>query len=381
MEKIRILFAHHQLVCGGAEQALFDLICLLDKERFDISVWVHHDDGIWTERFRNEGISVTSIWDCQVPSNDPLIKLQNLKKRIGISRALKHDGQGLIEAIFPKGFDIVVSFHEYCMPKMFVSDTIKTVRYIHGDVATNEDYLVPLLNNRKDLMKFDRFICVSETARQSFMRMLGISVGVEAHFNPINSEYVLRLAQASVTMPYEKPVVCAVGRLSPEKGFGRLIRIHRDLTAKGIAHDLLIIGDGEEKENLLNTIRECDVQNSVHMIGYQANPYPYMKNSRFVVCSSYTEGLSVIAMEALALGIPVVSSVPSIKELFGEEICGIITENDDESLKNGIERMLVDEAFYTGAVESAKNRSKYFNGKRMVKEIENVFLDLYNQKD
>ena len=266
MRKIRILFAHHQLVCGGAEQALFDLICLLDKEKFDINVWVHHDDGIWTERFKNEGINVTSIWDCQVPSRNPIIKLQNFGKRIRIKRALKNDGQRLIEAIYPKGFDIVVSFHEYCMPKMFISDTIKTVRYIHGDVATNEDYLIPLLNNREELLKFDRFVCVSETARQSFTRMLGISEGVEVHFNPLNSEHILKLAQAPVVMPYERPVVCAVGRLSSEKGFGRLIRIHKDLTDKGIAHDLLIIGDGKEKESLLSIIRECDVQDSVHMI-------------------------------------------------------------------------------------------------------------------
>lgn len=99
-----------------------------------------------------------------------------------------------------------------------------------------------------------------------------------------------------------------------------------------------------------------------------------------MVCPSYTEGLPVISMEALCLGIPIVSAVPSIGEIFGDEVCGLITENDNNSLEAGIRRMLTDDAFYQMPKAGAKNRSAFFDGKRMVKEVEELFLDLMKEQ-
>ncbi|MBP3925781.1 MAG: glycosyltransferase, partial [Clostridium sp.] len=122
------------------------------------------------------------------------------------------------------------------------------------------------------------------------------------------------------------------------------------------------------------------VQDSVILAGYQSNPYPYMKQSKFVVSSSFIEGLPVISMEALSLGVPMVSAVPSIGEVFGDEMCGLITENDNESLMEGIRRMLTDNALYAKAKAGAEKRSAFFDGKRMVKEIEDMFLEMMQEE-
>ena len=96
----------------------------------------------------------------------------------------------------------------------------------------------------------------------------------------------------------------------------------------------------------------------------------------FVVCSSFTEGLPVIAMEALCLGVPMVAAVPSVGEAFGEETCGLITENDNASLMAGIRKMLTDEEFYAKAKEGAMRRSSFFDGRRMAAEVEDMLLQL-----
>ena len=196
----------------------------------------------------------------------------------------------------------------------------------------------------------------------------------------MNSDNIKRLALEAVNLAFDLPIVCAVGRLSPEKGFDRLVRIHKNLLDKGIVHRLVIVGDGPEQEKIEETIRQTGTQDSVILAGYQSNPYPYMKQSTFLVSSSYTEGLPVISMEALCLGVPIVSAVPSIGEVFGDECCGIVTENDDASLEAGIEKMLTDPAFYEKARQGAQRRSAYFDGKKMVKEVENIFLSLLNEE-
>ena len=170
--------------------------------------------------------------------------------------------------------------------------------------------------------------------------------------------------------------MCAVGRLAEEKGFDRLIRIHKNILDMGIPHRLVIVGDGPEKEHLTRIIKEAGIKDSVIMPGYTINPYPYMKKSMFLVCSSYSEGLPVVAMEALSLGIPVVSAYPSIGELFGEEVCGIITSNDDDSLRKGMIQMLTDEKYYLLAKKGAEKRSGIFDGRQMAREIENIFINL-----
>ena len=95
--------------------------------------------------------------------------------------------------------------------------------------------------------------------------------------------------------------------------------------------------------------------------------------------SAIPEGLPVIAMESLCLGIPLVSAVPSVEEIFGEEECGLITENDNKSLLEGIRKMLTDEVYYQKIKSGAERRSKFFDGRRMVREVEQIFLDLMKE--
>ncbi len=376
MSKIKILFIHSKLVCGGAEQALFDLISLMDKEKFDITVLVQYDGGIWEQKFREAGIKVVSIWDCQKKSANPLWKLYNWFKRRQIVQALARDGEGLLNVCLREQFDIIVSYHGSTLQKMCFSGNAKTVKYIHGDIATNPPYCRNIMGIVDDIRRFDRIICVSEIAKRSFMNITGISENVLAFHNPLNSENVIRLSQAEVALPHDLPLICAVGRLAEEKGFDRLLRIHKNLLKEGILHRLVLVGDGPKKEHLEGLIRELHVQDSVIMAGYRENPYPYMRQSDFLVCSSYTEGLPVIAMEALCLGIPIVSSAPSVGEAFGDESCGLITEPDDASLESGIRRMLTEREFYEQAKAGAEKRSAFFNGRRMVREIEDELIAL-----
>ena len=85
MKKVRIVFVNYQLICGGAEQALFDLINLLDKEKFEASVFVQHEGGDWEEKFRNAGILVIYDYSCRKPTLNPVIKMGNLVKSCALN--------------------------------------------------------------------------------------------------------------------------------------------------------------------------------------------------------------------------------------------------------------------------------------------------------
>ena len=161
-----------------------------------------------------------------------------------------------------------------------------------------------------------------------------------------------------------------------DKTFERLIIMHKNLLNEGIHHKVMIVGDGEDREYLQRLIRATDTEDTVILAGYQSNPYPYIKRSKFLVNCSYAEGMPVTAMEALTLGVPIVAPIPSIGELFGEETCGIITDNTNADIQAAIRKMLTDEEFYAQVKVGAQKRQAFFDGKRMAQELEDMFLEI-----
>ena len=379
MEKIRIVFVHDQLVCGGTDQALFDLVQLLDKEKFEVSVFAQKPGGPWDQKFKDAGIRVIYDYSCRSATWNPVVKLGNVVKKLRTAKAYRRNGRNLLDVCIPEGFDIIVSYSMWDHVLCGFSPRAKSVKYLHGNMQTNAQFRELILRDRELLPQYDRIIGVSQLATDAFIKATGIRNGVHTCFNPMNSAYVHRLAEEPVDLPQDLPLICAVGRLSSEKGFERLIVIHKRLVEAGVAHRLVIVGDGEDGEYIRRIVNAVDAQDSVILAGYQLNPYPYMKQSKFVVCSSFTEGLPVIAMEALCLGVPLVSAVPSVQEIFGEESCGLITDNDNQSLLEGIRKMLTDEEFYQKIKNGAQHRSQYFDGQRMVREVEQIFLDMMQE--
>lgn len=378
MERIKIVFIEDSLVCGGAEQALYDLALLLDKEKFDVTILSQKPGAVWDQKFVDAGIHLIYDYSCRKATKNPVVKLQNISKKLRMDACYRRGGEDLLSVCCP-GADIIVSYSMWDYVQCGFASGAKSVKFIHGNMETNRAFRDLILRDQALLPRYDRIVCVSQASYQAFVEATGRKTGVEMHFNPINSDNVRRMAEKEVELPKEEPIVCAVGRLSPEKGFERLIVIHKRLLEEGIRHKFVLVGDGPDRDYIRRTVQAMDAQDSVILAGYQANPYPYIAKSRFLVNSSFTEGLPVVAMEALCLGIPVVAAVPAVGELFGGESCGLITENDNESLRIGMRRMLTEERFYAMQKAGAERRSRFFSGRRMAQELEDMFLQMMRE--
>ncbi len=373
----KILFVIPSLVCGGAETALLDLCTLLNKEKYEVSVLEYYSD--WSDealkpQFIEAGIRIITPYSKLVPGKNIAHKVYNVLWQEYITHQRRKE-----KIFIREEFDMIVYYkitnmHIRCLSKPQV------ISYIHGDIETNEDYRKSVIHLKKRIEDSAKVICVSSLAQKSLEKVAGISKNTVTILNPINSAKIISRSNETVKEQFCSPYICAVGRLVPEKRFDVLVRIHKDLIDRGLPHDLVIVGEGNEREKIESIIRETGTESSVHLLGFKENPYPYMKNSLFTVCSSDTEGLPVISMESLLLGKPIVSSFSTVGELFGEEECGIITETGVKSLEEGIYKMLSDKAFYEKCVEGAKRRSSVFNADQMIQHIEQIFDEVLNKK-
>jgi glycosyltransferase involved in cell wall biosynthesis len=130
-------------------------------------------------------------------------------------------------------------------------------------------------------------------------------------YNPVISDALYDSALAPVEHPWfqagEPPVVLAVGRLDKQKDFPMLIRAFR-LVLNSRPARLLILGEGPDRSRIESEVRDQRLTADVALPGFEHNPYRFMNRSAVFALSSGWEGFGVVLVEALALGLPVVST-------------------------------------------------------------------------
>lgn len=142
-------------------------------------------------------------------------------------------------------------------------------------------------------------------------------------------------------------------------------------------HDiqLLIIGEGSEKDNLRELTRNLEIEEKVNFLGYKKNPYPYIRQGNVFVLPSNTEALPGVLIEALALNVPVIASnVGGVSEIVDHMKNGILFEKqNEEELVNAIEYVMKDFRNNENHLVNPKDGLKKFEKKNSFKKIESIF--------
>lgn len=112
-------------------------------------------------------------------------------------------------------------------------------------------------------------------------------------------------------IPEDCYVISSIGRLDPMKDFESLLTSFKDINEEFSDSLLLIVGDGRRdiKQRLIELVEKNDLKNNVKLLGYREDVYEIILASDVVISSSlFGEGVSNVVIEAMALGIPVIST-------------------------------------------------------------------------
>lgn len=154
-------------------------------------------------------------------------------------------------------------------------------------------------------------------------------------------------------------IVC-VGRLSPEKGQAGLIEAFAQVRAAGVAAELVLVGDGPDRQGLAAIVAECGLTQDVTFLGRLPEPETLatIASADILALPSLMEGLPVVLIEAMALGVPVVASqVAGIPELVIAGETGLLfAASDWRALADAIHRLLDDPALRTRLSSAAKDK-------------------------
>jgi glycosyltransferase involved in cell wall biosynthesis len=365
----------HSLRGGGAERVLINLLKGLDRSEFSINLVLY------------EG-----VFDYPLPDNIEVAILD-----IGASRNLFKLIRGFVLKIIRlallfrrKRPDVIFSLLSSTNVAVIIAKVLSRTKsklivsehtYPSVNLANEMYGGITRLFIKRCYPEADRIIAVSESIKQDLVLNFHFpETKIEVVYNPVDIGEIERLSKETVEHPWfhdKTPVIVSVGRLTKQKGYPYLLHAF-SLAKKHLSCRLAIIGDGEDKAKLLGMAKGLGVEREVEFLGFQKNPFKYLARSSLFVLSSLYEGFPNVILEAMALGLPVISTdCPSgPAEIIEDRKSGLLVPvRDEQALAGAIMAVMTDERLRESLGREARQRAGTFALEKIAKDYRRVFSD------
>ena len=363
---MKVLFLIHDLGQGGAEKVLVNLVNNMDHTRFDVTVTALFGGGV-NEQFLSPKVKYKTVFPRMIPGNSKWMKL--------------FTSEQLHRLCVKEEYDVEISYLEGPSARVISgcrNSRTKLVSWIHVEQHNSKKLSAAFRNQEEAIQCYNRFhqtVCVSEFVKRDFTEILNYKKPIQVLYNTVESDKIKFGAMEPIDDMCDDGAIklVAVGSLKESKGFGRLLRIVKKLKID-FSIRLYILGIGPLRQELEEYVVANHLQNEVVFLGYQTNPYKYVSKCDLFVCSSFAEGFSTAVTESLIVGTPVCTvEVSGMKELLGNNNeYGVVTENTEEALYDGIKSLLSNPERLEYYRAKAKIRGTAFNARTTVLAVEDM---------
>lgn len=379
MKKRSILFVIESLSGGGAEKVLVTLLRHLDYSKFAVTLCCIVDKG---EHLKH--IDPRVRYTYLLPNPEHLSKWQKWFYKVKYQLVYRYLSlRWVYKWCIPQGADVEIAFVEGFTTKLLAHSTNRKARklaWLHIDLEKNHWTKIVYRNAADEEIvysRYDKIVTVSDSVKDAFRREFpNVNTPLCTLYNPIDSVEIKRLSvqPRSVTLPVKKSIrFVSVGRLTAQKAYNRLFRIIHRLQDEEVTVELWLLGEGEERKELEELIKQYHLEKNVTLWGFQSNPYMYMAQCDSFVCSSICEGYSTAVTEAIILGLPVITTdCAGMSELLKDGEYGLITENSEEALYEGIKKFLDNPDLLTYYKRKAMERGADFSLETLIAPIEKL---------
>lgn len=368
---MKFLFIDGQLNGGGAERVLIDILHNFDYEHNEITLLQVNGGGALVDEVPS-AVRVIAAWPGYTRGYSVAYRCSQW---IAWDYPLRCQ---LLKVLKEQHFDVAISFLEGMPLKMHalipeVAD--RNYSWVHCDLDTFR-YEESQFRKGEEMAAYnsmDAVVCVAKDTGKAFLRRFPTcKTPVKVIYNPINCSKIIRMSEAplSISKNQNQFAISVVGRLTPQKKLDRVIRLARRIKDENLRIKIQIIGDGPLRAELQMMSNNLDVFETVEFIGFQRNPFPYVKNSDMLLSTSGYEGFSLVICEAMALGIPVVSTKTAGPiEIIDNDKFGLLCDHDDESIYQAVRKMYDDEKLRFHYAEVGLQRVLDFSVSNTLNEI------------
>lgn len=286
--------------------------------------------------------------------------------------------QALKKYLKEQQFDFIIDFRvkNKTLQEFYIAHFVYKIPYVVSIRSYITSYYFPknLWLAKNIYKKAYGIITVTRALEEKIRDDYGYSKVHTIH-NPID---VLKIQnQADTGSAPDFQYMLGVGRFHEVKQFDHLIHAYANSVAPSRGIKLVLMGNGDWKESLVDLAEKKGLKDKVVLVDFQKNPFPYYKKALLTVMTSRNEGFPNVLTESLACGTPVISydcpSGPS--EIIIDRTNGLLVENQNlNAMTAALDEMLTDENLYDFCASNAVKSLERFN----FETIGNAWLDFLN---
>ena len=204
----------------------------------------------------------------------------------------------------------------------------KIISHLHGNHNNMRSLNIKTILYYMVSKRFKTIICVSDSIKNDF-RFKKVLKNAAVLYNVVNKNAIYdKLALDNREYDYD---IVFLGRINKIKNPLRILNILREVIKQNKEVKVAFIGEGELLEELRSKIVEYSLDDNIYTLGSKKNPYKILSNAKLMIMASIYEGTPMAALEALALGVPIVSTpVDGLKDIINSEYNGYLSNNDNE---------------------------------------------------
>ena len=376
--KKKILIRIGSLRHGGAEKVLVTFLKNLPQNQYEIDLLLNLYSGKYLSEvpnwiniiFLNKGEMITTNRIQDIPKKAMRVIYQTALKKFP---SFLYNGK-----LKGKKYDIEFAAIHGMRDEVLNSplQSSKKIVWIHNDLSQVKEYTETEI---KKFFGFDKIMVISEKIEKLFLELAENETQkqkIVKIYNPLDTEEIVSKAEQTI-INYEfdqkVPTFISVGTVFPQKGFDRLLKVHKKLLEQGFKHKILIVGDGYDFENIKKLKTELNVDETATMLGFTDNPYPYFNKADFFILSSRYEGFPTVLFEAITLKKKIIATeVSGVREMLNDGELGLIVENSEEGIYSGMKKALLDSQDFEKYTDKLKDYEMPFNLENSVQKIVSI---------
>jgi glycosyltransferase involved in cell wall biosynthesis len=363
--KKMLMFVIPSLVGGGAEQVLVNLIGGLSKDKYEISIVLFENKG--------EFLPDVPYW-VQIHDLRKTSRLSFFCMVFRLRALLKRLGPDTVECYMP--YANLVTALAWRLAGGRARLVMSVHNHLTSELKRDRQVWLKRFLYRTTLNWADAIICVSRGIGSDLSANHGIKAEkIRVIYNPFDLDNIDRLKNEPLDIIGLAGYVVAVGRLTRQKGYPYLLEAY-SLIHKEVKEGLVILGQGEDEEMLKELAHNLGIESRVSFVGFQTNPYKFLRNASLFVSSSLLEGFGNVIVEAMACGVPVICTDcpfgPAEIVTNGED--GILVAPSDEyTLSRAMLKVLKDDELRRKFAILGRRRAETFRKEEIIPQYEEMF--------
>lgn len=362
---MKIAMVNHNLGSGGAEKLIYDMTLLL-KEYKNLNVDIillTKQKCIYGEELKKQGVNVIYLsdkWDIYSPKN--IYRLSKLLKIYDIVHTHTYSSQ------------LWTAFASYFLPK-----TIQYITTEHNTSNRRRNKKLFKLLDKWMYSRYHKIISISSATENNLKNWLEVSYNSKKYKIVPNGIDLKRFAiskkifrkDIDINLKDNDILITMVARFEEQKDYETLIKAIHQLKNEKIK--LLLVGEGKLKNSIIRLVNELSLDSKVIFLNFRKDIPELLKTSDIFVLSSNWEGFGIVAVEAMASGLPtIVSNVDGLRDVV--ENAGIIFEKGNyQELSNKIKFLINNETYRKEIEKKCLEKSKEYSIDRMVQDYKKIY--------